>query len=169
MKIKDRTVDIKLVLNGIEVEPKLLNHIMLNLDDYIKHEAKEICSSKLDKITEKYHDKYMFLCDNIDAITNVLTDEFDSEIRDCIKEVTFDNLIKHIGGVGDDNEIIDLIKKYNIDYTSDINDLTDIVAINKYYRAFNMPECNQTFILYSDKDINLIFDIEYDFGYFGGV
>lgn len=45
--------DIKLLVNGIELEPKFLNHLINNISKFIEDEAKSVLDKKLCLIKEK--------------------------------------------------------------------------------------------------------------------
>lgn len=51
--INDQFYDVKLLVNGIQLEPKLFNDIMNNVEKYIDSEARKIVLEKLEKAEYK--------------------------------------------------------------------------------------------------------------------
>lgn len=70
---KDEFYDVKLLVNGIEIEPSLFNHIMNNVEKYINSEATALLHDKLDKV--KY--KIRKLEELVDEASSKITDEFE--------------------------------------------------------------------------------------------
>ena len=64
----DRVLDVKLLIDDIEVDPTMLNDIIDNIDDYIKNRANKYLSDKLYEAREK-----------IDKL-NTIIDEFSETI-----------------------------------------------------------------------------------------
>jgi Zn-dependent oligopeptidase len=64
--------DVKLLINGIEVEPKLLTKIIENLDAYIANRAKNMLLTKLKDAENEVHE----LVEAISAAKSNIIDKF---------------------------------------------------------------------------------------------
>lgn len=64
--------DVKLVVNGVDVEPVWFNSIMTKLKEHIDAEAKLLFEQHLESIQETLEDKTKKLLDNIQDIHNDL-------------------------------------------------------------------------------------------------
>lgn len=71
--MEDRFYDVKLMINGEEVEPKLYNDIITNIDKYISEEAKLIVRDKLEEAFIKSNR----LNEIINDVSEKIIDEFD--------------------------------------------------------------------------------------------
>lgn len=74
---KDRFYDIKILINGVEVEPVIFNNIMNDVEKYIDAQARSL-------ITEKYQEaeeKARKLHEMVDAITKSINDDFIKELE----------------------------------------------------------------------------------------
>lgn len=65
--------NVKLLVNGIELEPTHLNELLLNIEKYIDREAKELAEAKLQAILNKAAK----LNEMIDDVCAKVRDEFD--------------------------------------------------------------------------------------------
>lgn len=72
---EDRCYDVKLLVNGQELEPILFNKIMGNLEEYIKKEAKSLLKDKLQEATNKINNLHRIL----EEATEKISYEFDIE------------------------------------------------------------------------------------------
>jgi len=70
--MKDRFYDVKIVVNGIELEPVVFNHIMNNLEKCIDEQARGLVLEKL----QEAEDKVRKLSDIFDEATSKIKDEF---------------------------------------------------------------------------------------------
>lgn len=73
----DRFYDIKILINGVEVEPVIFNNIMNDVEKYIDAQARSL-------ITEKYQeaeDKARKLHEMVDAVTKSINDNFSTELE----------------------------------------------------------------------------------------
>ncbi len=71
-----REFDVKLLVNGIELEPKLLGDLLKNVEKYIDNEAKELANEKLKTSLLKVRK----LEEMIDEVCYKIRDEFEVEI-----------------------------------------------------------------------------------------
>lgn len=60
--------DVKLVVNGIDVEPVWFNSIMTKLEEHIEAEAKKMFKEHLEEIQDKLNEKTKKLLDDIQDI-----------------------------------------------------------------------------------------------------
>ncbi len=75
--MEERAYDIKLLINGIEVEPLFLNRILNNLDEYIKQEAAQMIDDKFEHIRHAINDM-----DNIiDEVVSDIKEKFRNDIE----------------------------------------------------------------------------------------
>lgn len=51
--MEDQFYDVKLVVNGIEIEPYLYNDIMNGIENYINQQAKSLIKEKLNEVDNK--------------------------------------------------------------------------------------------------------------------
>ena len=70
---EDQFYDVKLVINGVEIEPKIFNDIMNGIEKYIDAEAKELVKIKLEKAEYKVRKLDELISDASDKIR----EEFD--------------------------------------------------------------------------------------------
>lgn len=68
----DDFFDVKLVINGIELEPKFLNDLMNNIEKYVDIEARSLIRDKLSEVDNKAEK----LRHMIDKATSFLIDEY---------------------------------------------------------------------------------------------
>ncbi len=52
----DRFYDVKLLVNGIELEPVIYNKLISGIDDYIDSQAKALMKEKLDELDSRVRD-----------------------------------------------------------------------------------------------------------------
>ena len=69
---KDQFYDVKLLVNGIELEPELFNKIMNNIEKFIENQAKSYLKEKLDEA----QDKIAKLSQTIDEVSSNIRDEY---------------------------------------------------------------------------------------------
>lgn len=74
---KTRTYEVKLLVNGIELEPTTLNTLLSNVEKFIDNEARNLAATKLQEIMSKASD-YM---DLIESAKSNLQDMIDIHIR----------------------------------------------------------------------------------------
>jgi len=70
---EDQFYDVKLVINGVEIEPNIFNDIMNGIEKYIDAEAKEIVKIKLEKAEYKIRK----LDELISEASDKIREEFD--------------------------------------------------------------------------------------------
>lgn len=70
---EDQFYDVKLVINGVEIEPNIFNDIMNGIEKYIDAEAKELVKIKLEKAEYKIRKLDELISDASDKIR----EEFD--------------------------------------------------------------------------------------------
>lgn len=68
----DQFYDVKLLVNGVELEPAFYNKLVNNIEKYIDAEAKSLVRQKLEEAEEKSRK----LSELIDAAKNSIIDEF---------------------------------------------------------------------------------------------
>ena len=69
----DQFYDVKLIVNGVELEPLLFNKIMNNIEKCIREEAKSLIREELEEVENKVNNlSYIF-----DNVKNKLFDEYD--------------------------------------------------------------------------------------------
>lgn len=72
-KIKeDGFIDVKLLVNGIELEPKFYEDLIKNIEKYIECEAKSYVTEKLKEVDEKARE----LADIIEETTNKIFEDY---------------------------------------------------------------------------------------------
>jgi len=69
---EDRFYDVKLLVNGVELEPTFYNKIVTNIEKYIDAEAKKLVCHKLEEAEKKSRK----LSELIDVAKNSIIDEF---------------------------------------------------------------------------------------------
>ena len=75
---KDQFYDVKLLVNGVELEPTFYNKLVNNIEKYIDAEAKSLVRQKLEAAEEKSRK----LSELIDAAKNSIIDEFNLDDDD---------------------------------------------------------------------------------------
>ena len=75
---EDQFYDVKLLVNGIELEPSFYNKLVGNIEKYIDAEAKGLVRQKL----EEAENKSRKLSELIEAAKNSIIDEFNLEDTD---------------------------------------------------------------------------------------
>lgn len=75
---EDQFYDVKLLVNGVELEPVLYNSLMSNIEKYIEEEAKSLVRQQLEAAEEKSKK----LCELIEAAKNSIIDEFNLDTED---------------------------------------------------------------------------------------
>ena len=75
---KDQFYDVKLLVNGVELEPTFYNKLVNNIEKYIDAEAKSLVRQKLEAAEEKSRK----LSELIDAAKNNIIDEFNLDDDD---------------------------------------------------------------------------------------
>mgnify|MGYP003544360237 CR=1 FL=1 len=75
---EDQFYDVKLLVNGVELEPAFYNRLVNNIEKYIDVEAKSLVRQKLEDAEEKSRK----LSELIDAAKNSIIDEFNLNISD---------------------------------------------------------------------------------------
>lgn len=68
----DRFYEVKLLVNGIELEPKFFNDLVNNIGKYIDAEAEKLAAEKIAKISERQN----ILLNVIDEAIYKIKDEF---------------------------------------------------------------------------------------------
>ena len=69
---EDRFYDVKLLVNGVELEPQLFNKIVNNIEKYIDEQAKSLVREKL----EEAENKVRRLSELFDEVAYKIKDEF---------------------------------------------------------------------------------------------
>ena len=75
---EDQFYDVKLLVNGVELEPAFYNKLVNNIEKYIDAEAKGLVRQKLEEAQEKSRK----LSELIDAAKNSIIDEFNLDDED---------------------------------------------------------------------------------------
>jgi hypothetical protein len=75
---EDRFYDVKLLVNGIELEPQLFNKIVNNIEKYIDEQAKSLVREKL----EEAENKVRRLSELFDEVAYKIKDEFNLDERE---------------------------------------------------------------------------------------
>lgn len=75
---EDQFYDVKLLVNGVELEPTFYNRLVNNIEKYIDAEAKSLVCQKLKEAEEKSRK----LSELIDAAKNSIIDEFNLDDED---------------------------------------------------------------------------------------
>lgn len=75
---EDRFYDLKLLVNGIELEPNFYNKLINNIDKYIDEQAKSLIREKL----EEAENKVRKISEMFDEIAYRLKDEFNLDERE---------------------------------------------------------------------------------------
>jgi ferritin-like metal-binding protein YciE len=75
---EDQFYDVKLLVNGVELEPAFYNKLVNNIEKYIDSEAKSLVRQKLEEAEEKSRK----LSELIDAAKNSIIDEFNIDDED---------------------------------------------------------------------------------------
>lgn len=70
--MEDEFYDVKLLVNGVELEPKFYNDILNNIESYIKNQAEQIIETKLSKIKSKLAKLDEIVDDSINNISDQL-------------------------------------------------------------------------------------------------
>ena len=68
----DGFFDVKLLVNGIELEPQVFNKMVNNIENYINEQAKSLVRNKL----EEAENKVRKLSEMFDAVADKIKDEF---------------------------------------------------------------------------------------------
>ena len=74
----DRFYEVKLLVNGIELEPKFFNDLVNNIGKYIDAEAEKLAAEKIAKISERQN----ILLNVIDEAIYKIKDEFNINTED---------------------------------------------------------------------------------------
>lgn len=74
----DRFYEVKLLVNGIELEPNFFNDLVNNIEKYVDAEAEKLAAEKISKITERQN----VLLNAIDEAIYKIKDEFDINTED---------------------------------------------------------------------------------------
>lgn len=69
---EDQYYDVKLVVNGVEVEPKLFNDIVNNIESYVDKQAESLLEEKMEEIRNKSQQ----LEELVDEATRNIMDKF---------------------------------------------------------------------------------------------
>lgn len=75
---EDQFYDVKLLVNGVELEPTFYNKLVNNIEKYIDAEAKSLIRQKLEDAEEKSRK----LSELIDVAKNSIIDEFNLDDED---------------------------------------------------------------------------------------
>ena len=75
---EDRFYEVKLLVNGIELEPQLFNKIVNNIEKYIDEQAKSLVREKL----EEAENKVRRLSELFDEVSYKIKDEFNLDERE---------------------------------------------------------------------------------------
>jgi hypothetical protein len=75
---EDRFYDVKLLVNGVELEPELFNKIVNNIEKYIDEQAKSLVREKL----EEAENKVRRLSELFDEVAYKIKDEFNLDERE---------------------------------------------------------------------------------------
>ena len=75
---EDRFYEVKLLVNGIELEPQLFNKIVNNIEKYIDEQAKSLVREKL----EEAENKVRRLSELFDEVAYKIKDEFNLDERE---------------------------------------------------------------------------------------
>jgi len=75
---EDQFYDVKLLVNGIELEPVFYNKLVSNIEKYIDSEARFLVRQKF----EEAEDKASKLSELIEAAKNSIIDEFNLDDQD---------------------------------------------------------------------------------------
>lgn len=70
--MEDEFYDVKLLVNGVELEPKFYNDILNNIESYIKNQAEQIIETRLSKIKSKLAKIDEIVDDSINNISDQL-------------------------------------------------------------------------------------------------
>jgi uncharacterized protein YllA (UPF0747 family) len=70
---EDQFYEVKLLVNGIDLEPQLFNSIMNNVEKYIENQAKSLITEKL----EEADNKARKLSELIDEVSEKIKNDFD--------------------------------------------------------------------------------------------
>jgi len=73
---KTGEVDVKLLINGVELEPMLLTTIFNKLEEYIDAEAKVLSDATINEKMEEAEQKLRKLTDMFDEVASKIKDEF---------------------------------------------------------------------------------------------
>jgi hypothetical protein len=75
---EDRFYDVKLLVNGVELEPQLFNTLVDNIEKYIDEQAKALVREKL----EEAENKVKKLSEFFDAAVEKIKEDFDLDEKD---------------------------------------------------------------------------------------
>lgn len=74
----DQFYDVKLVVNGIEIEPTIFNNIMNNIEKIIDDEAKSLVRDKFDEVENKINQ----LSNIFSGVKDKLIDDYNLDINE---------------------------------------------------------------------------------------